>query len=134
MIKKLTYFVVSLLFMEGIYHVSAFGFNMGKPWMSLAAVLTIAGIETFVTTVNKKAVVNKVIFWIFSSVNYLLYAAQVVYYYIFKKPLLLQAAINVGAEALTDFWQIALDGIFKSILYAECCAQRKKYVGDLFQN
>lgn len=115
MLKKLIYFIVSLLFMEEIYHLSAFGLNMGKPWMGLAAVLTLGGIEAFLTCVNKKSTVNKVMFWILSGVNYLLYAAQVVYYYIFKKPLLIEAAINVGAEALTDFWQIALDGIVKSV-------------------
>lgn len=111
------YFVFSLFFMEGIYHISSFGLTGMNLLLPIAAVLVVAALETLIVGISKKKVVNRVLFWILSGINYFIFASQVVYYYIFKKPLLIDAVINVGTAALTDFWQMALDGVIKSIPY-----------------
>lgn len=113
--KMFLYLIISLCYMEGVYHLGTFGFVSVNPFLLLGSVLIVAALETLIVGVAKKEVVNKVVFWVLSVVNYFVFASQVVYYYIFKKPLLLDAVVNAGAAALTDFWQVALDGIVKSV-------------------
>lgn len=109
------YFLSSFLFLESIYHISSFGFSVMDPFFIVGCTLVVSAIETLLVSLGKEKRVNKIIFWIISVVNYFVFASQIVYYCIFKKPLLIEAAINTGAAALTDFWKVAVDGIIKSI-------------------
>lgn len=101
--------------MEGVYHIGAFGFSEINLLLVAAAVFLLAAIDTIVVGLSKKENVNKVLFWMVSSLNFFVFSSQVVYYYIFKKPLTIDLVIHAGAAALTDFWQVALDGVIKSI-------------------
>lgn len=107
MIWIYAYFFGSLLFMELIYHFSGFGCSLWNPLLSITLSCFFAGISTVVTGFMKKKV-NKVIFWISFSCSYLLYAGQLVYFGIFKQPLLLAAITNTGKAALTNYWREAL--------------------------
>ena len=109
------YFVISLIYMEAVYHIGTFGLSGLNIVLVLAATFLLAAFETVFVGLFKSDRIKKVLFWILSATNFLIFASQVVYYYIFKKPLMIDAAINAGAAALTDFWQVALDGVIKSI-------------------
>ena len=113
--RMFLYLVISFVFLESVYHISSFGFTAMNPLLSLGCMLIISAIEALCMSFSKKNVVNKILFWVISVLNYFIFATQVVYYYIFKKPLLLDAVVNTGAAALTDFWKVAVDGIIKSI-------------------
>lgn len=110
-------FLLSLLYMEGVYHVVAYGFASINPMLMIPAACLLAALETALAGLFKNNIVGKVVAWVIMAINYLVFASQIVYYYIFKKPLLVNAAVNAGAAALTDFWQVALDGVFNSIPY-----------------
>lgn len=115
MYKKFGFLLTSLLFMELVYHFTAFGLSGFNPLLMIPALLLTAAVETALMGITQKRIVNKTIMWIIMAVNYLIYASQVVYYKIFQKPLMIDAAVNTGAAALTDFWRVALEGIGKSI-------------------
>ena len=112
----LLFFLLSILFLEGVYHVSIFGFVGINPLLMLPIVVFVATIETLLVRCFKKRGVNLAIMWVCMSANYLLYAVQLVYFNIFTRPLLVDVAVTTGGEAMTDFWSVALDGIGRSIL------------------
>lgn len=116
MYRILLFFFLSLLYLEGIYHVNVFGFTGFSPLMMFTAALLLAAIESIVVRCTRKRAVNLGIWWACMGANYLLYAVQLVYYNIFARPLLLEIAITTGGDALTDFWGVALDGIVRSLL------------------
>lgn len=113
--RMFLYLVISFAFLESVYHISYFGFSAMNPLLSMGCMLIISAVETLCMSFSKKDIVNKILFWVISILNYFIFATQVVYYCIFKKPLLLDAIVNTGAAALTDFWKVALDGTIKSI-------------------
>lgn len=127
------YLIVSLLYMEGVYHVGSFGMAEIQPGLLLVGAVFLSSVETLLIGLPKKKTGNKVLYWLCSGVNYFIFASQIVYYYIFKKPLLLDAVVNAGAAALTDFWQVALDGIIKSIPWLLLLAVPLFLAGILFQ-
>ena len=47
--------------------------------------------------------------------EYLLFAAQLVYMHIFRQPLLFAAAATGGKDALTNYWREALEGILAAL-------------------
>lgn len=113
--RMFLYLVISFVFLESVYHISSFGFSAMNPFLSIGCILIISAVETLCMSFGKKKFVNTILFWVISILNYFIFATQVVYYCIFKKPLLLDAVVNTGAAALTDFWTVAMDGIIKSI-------------------
>ena len=113
--RMFLYLVISFVFLESVYHISSFGFSAMNPFLSIGCILIISAVETLCMSFGKKKFVNTILFWVISILNYFIFATQVVYYCIFKKPLLLDAVVNTGAAALTDFWTVAVDGIIKSI-------------------
>ena len=113
--RMFLYLVISFVFLESVYHISSFGFSAMNPFLSIGCILIISAVETLCMSFGKKKFVNTILFWVISILNYFIFATQVVYYCIFKKPLLLDAVVNTGAAALTDFWKVAVDGIIKSI-------------------
>ncbi len=116
MYRLLAFFLGSLLLLEGVYHISIFGFVGMNPLLMLPVLVLVAIIDTIVVRIFKKRNVNLAIMWVCMSLNYLLYAVQLVYFNIFTRPLLIDVAITTGGEALTDFWSVAVDGIFRSIV------------------
>lgn len=98
------------LYMEVIYHMASFQMQEMNPILFLPLILFVAGVQTMLCGIGRKKA-NKILFWCMMSVNYVLYASQLVYIHIFKQPLLLAAMLGAGTDALTDFWKEAFNGI-----------------------
>ncbi len=113
MIMLFIYFFGTFLFMELVYHFSCFGFTTMNPILAVVLALFLAGLATVFTGFMKKKV-NKIIFWILLSFDYVLFASQMVYMRIFKQPLLLAAITNTGKAAVTNYWREALDAILQA--------------------
>lgn len=116
MYRILTFFLVSFLYLEGVYHFNIFGLEGINPLMMLPAALLFAAVETVLVRCFKKRAINLIIMWVCMALNYLLFAIQLVYYNIFTRPLLLEVAFATGGDAITDFWSVALDGILRSMI------------------
>ena len=113
--KIFAFFLISLLYLEGIYHLFIYGFVGINPMMMISTTVALAALEACLVGFFKKRTFNKVIAWVLMAINFLLYVVQVVYFNIFKMPMLIETAITTGGDALTDFWSVALDGIVRSI-------------------
>ena len=109
--------LVSLLYMEMIYHFAGFGFGFVNPMLMLPSAIVISAVETILVTLFRKKKKNTIVFWIVMAVNYLMYAVHLVYLHMFKLPLRLQMATTTGADALTEYWKEALFGIGQNIGY-----------------
>ncbi len=101
-----------LLYMEVVYHLGCFGFLACNPIFALTLILTIASFQALVIG-NVPGKWKKRVFWLFLLAEYILFAAQMVYMGIFKQPLLWEAMVRGGQDALTNYWREALDGILK---------------------
>lgn len=131
MIKLWGMLAGSLLYMEIVYHLGCFGLAPGNPVFALSLVVCLSGLEILlVGSVAKKW--KKPLFWIMMGAEYVLFAAQFVYYKIFRQPLMLEAAFRGGQDALTNYWREALDGIVKSIPFLLLLAIPMLISGALF--
>ncbi|MBQ8233859.1 MAG: LTA synthase family protein [Lachnospiraceae bacterium] len=103
-----------LLYLEIVYHLGCYGFTAGSPVFALTLIMILASMETLVVgCVRKKR--KKRVFWTFTIAEYLLFAAQMVYKGIFKQPLLWEAVVRGGQDALTNYWREALVGILSAL-------------------
>jgi hypothetical protein len=101
---------VILLYMEGVYHVGCFGFTLNIPILTIPFIITVAGVLSLILgAVSSKW--KKRLFFLFYGLFFILFAAQVVYMNIFKQPLLWEAAVRGGQDALTNYWRETLTGI-----------------------
>ena len=116
MIQILGLFIGTLLYMELVYHFACFGFVAFNPIFVLPLCLLFAGLSVLLTGFMRKKV-NRIIFWCFLAIDYLLFASQLVYFKIFKQPLLLAAITNTGTAAVTNYWREALHGILQAAGY-----------------
>ena len=98
--------------MEVVYHLGCFGFSACNPIFVLTLILAIASFQALVIG-NVPRKWKKRVFWLFLLAEYILFAAQMVYMGIFKQPLLWEAMVRGGQDALTNYWREALDGILK---------------------
>ncbi len=98
--------------MEVVYHLGCFGFSACNPIFAFVLILTAASFQALVIG-NVPGNWKKRIFWLFFLAEYILFAAQMVYMGIFKQPLLWEAMVRGGKDALTNYWREALDGILK---------------------
>ena len=110
------YIFITLLWLEVVYHVAIFELNSVQPLLLLAFTLFLAGIETLCVGLTKKRGINLGILWGMQGCNFILFAVQLVYHEIFTQPLLLETAFITGADAITDFWSVALDGVARSLV------------------
>lgn len=99
-----------LLFMEIVYHVGCFGFTKSIPILTIPFIITVAGILAMILGAAAQKW-KKRLYFIFFGLLFLLFAAQTVYLNIFKQPLLWEAAVRGGQDALTNYWREALTGI-----------------------
>lgn len=110
MLQVFVFFVGTLIYMELIYHFGSFGFVGGNPLVGIFLWILLASLATLLCGfVRKKA--NRNIMWVILTVFYLLFAVQMVYFGIFKQPLLLAAVTNGAKDAVTNYWREALQGI-----------------------
>lgn len=116
MIQVFGFFVGTLLYMELVYHFASFGFTGGNPLVGIFLWVFLAAVSTLLCGfVRKKA--NRNIMWVILSVFYLLFAVQMVYFGIFKQPLLIAAVTNGAKDAVTNYWREALQGIWQVFGY-----------------
>lgn len=110
MLKEFILFLATLIYMEVVYHLACFGFTACNPLLMLPSVLFFAGLSALLIGFFRKKA-GRVILWCFLSIDFLLFASQVVYMKIFKQPLLIAAIKNAGGMALKNYWREALQGI-----------------------
>ena len=103
-----------LLYMEIVFHFGCFGFKGGNPVFTLGLIALIACIQALISGVQQKKWRRRV-FWILTVPEYLLFAAQAVYYRIFRQPLRIGIAVNNGQDALSNYWREALTGIVRTL-------------------
>lgn len=109
------FYFINFIFMECVFH---FYF-----WKDLhIMILPIIAMAAFVALLQAlildfiKGKAKNVFFWIFLALNYLTYGTQLVYYSIFKQPLLLDAVFVAGGDALTNYWRETFVGIWNASL------------------
>lgn len=113
MIRNFWFFVGSFLYMELVYHLSCFGFKLYNPLFAVFLWIAFSGVSALLTGFMRKKK-NRTVFWILLSVEYLLFASQLVYMKIFRQPLLVAAVTNGGKDAVTNYWREALFAILKA--------------------
>ncbi len=119
-----------LLYLEVVYHIGCFGFWVGNPIFALSIGLALAALEALLVG-KLPGRWKKVSLWTILGVEYLLFTAQFVYLQIFKQPLLIDAAVQGGGDALTNYWREALDGIFHALPYLVLMALPLPVIGLL---
>lgn len=104
----------SLLYMEVIYHLGCFGFTASNPIFAFAFITAIAAIQVLLTG-SIPAKIRKTVMWVMFSMEYLLFASQTVYFRLFRQPLLWEAVVRGGQDAVKNYWREALAGILRTI-------------------
>lgn len=115
MFRIFGYILTTLIWLETIYHIAVFGLTGINPILMIACAVFVAAFETLLVKLTKKCVVNLGFIWGIQVFNFILYVVQLVYHEVFTQPLLLETAFITGADAITDFWSVALDGIIRSL-------------------
>lgn len=106
----LLFLSLTLLYFEQVYQVISHGAVLWKVLFLVPIVLLLAALESMlIGFCGKKA--SRILFYVILGVEFLFYCAQLVYFSIFKQPLLFAAVGNAGADALTTYWREALTGI-----------------------
>lgn len=116
MIRAFLMFSLTLVYMELVYHFASFGFRGINPIFMIPAVLFLAGLETLSVGFFKRRK-NQRVMWVCLTVDYLIYASQLVYLSIFKQPLLGAAMVNAGTDAVTNYWREGLRAILSNTGY-----------------
>lgn len=103
-----------LVYLEVIYHLSGFGFTIGNPLYTLGLIIAWSGAGTLIIGVVKGRW-KKILFYFYIWFSIFWTALQLVYFSIFKQPLLWEAIFRGGQDALTNYWREALEGILKAM-------------------
>lgn len=101
-----------LLYLEGLYHISGFGWSLSNPLFTIFVVLTWTSVETLIVGVLRGKL-KKAAFFLFVWWAIVWTGAQTVYLHIFKQPLLWEAIFRGGQDALTNYWKEALTGLLE---------------------
>ena len=110
MMNTALFYFTNFIYMEYIFHLYFWRDVRISLFPALAVILVVSMLQSFLTNLVKEKG-RKVVFWIFMGFDYLLFASQLVYRSIFKHPLLIDAIIYGGGDALTNYWREALQGI-----------------------
>lgn len=110
MINTALFYFTNFIYMEYIFHLYFWRDVRVSSFPALAVILTFSLVQSLLTKLVKGKG-SKVVFWIFMGFDYLLFASQLVYRSIFKQPLLIDAIIFGGGDAVTNYWREALQGI-----------------------
>ena len=106
----LLFLSLTLLYFEQVYQVISHGAVLWKVLFLIPVILFLAALESMVIGFCGKKV-SRVLFYVILGGECIFYCAQLVYFSIFKQPLLFAAVGNAGADALTTYWREALTGI-----------------------
>lgn len=107
--------IITLLYMETVYHIAVAGLRGINPLFLLPVLFFIAGIETVFLSFSKKTI-NKGSLWCIQIANFLIYSSQIIYMRIFTQPLLAAAVVNAGGTALKNYWRELLYAIGQNIV------------------
>lgn len=112
MIRTFIFTLFSLIYMELIYHVAGFGVTGINPILMIPGAIFWAGVCTFSTGFLKSRF-NKALFWIEQTIFFLFFATHLVYFSVFRQPLLISAVENAGVMAVTTYWREILSALLK---------------------
>ncbi len=107
------FYFINFIYMEFIFHLYFWRDVRISMFPALAVILLVSLLQSFLQSFLKGKG-NQIFFWICMSVDYLLFASQLVYRSIFKQPLLRDAIINGGGDALTNYWREAVYGVLQA--------------------
>ncbi len=108
--------VLTLAYMEAVYHVGIAGLQGMNPLLTIPLILVLAGIE-FLPVSTGRHTVNRELLWIVQGINFLFFASQLIYMRIFTQPLMLAAVVNAGGDAMKNYWRELLYAIGENVLY-----------------
>jgi len=108
--KHTIFYFINFLYMEFIFHLYFWQDVRVSLLPGIAVIFCIAALQSFLQQFLKGKA-NQVFFLFFLIADYLLFASQLVYQSIFKQPLMLDAVLIAGGDALTNFWRETLEGI-----------------------
>lgn len=103
-----------LLYLEVVYHFSGFGWTGYYPGYTLCLIAVWAGIAAVLAGALRGRL-KKIVFYLFIWFFTIWACVQLVYLRIFKQPLLWEAAVRGGGDALTNYWREALTGILGAL-------------------
>lgn len=98
------------LWLELIYHFSGFGWTVYNPVFALFLIAAWSGVWTL-SIGTLKGKLKKVIYYIAIWLPVVWTCAQLIYLRIFRQPMLWEAVVRGGTDALTNYWREALAGI-----------------------
>lgn len=103
-----------LTYVELIYHFCGYGLSGYAPWYALLLIVAWSGIGTLIVGVVKGKA-KKILFYLFIYFPIIWTGVQLVYLRIFKQPLLWEAMIRGGQDALSNYWREALEGVLQTL-------------------
>lgn len=98
------------LWLELVYHFCGYGWTLFHPIYVLPLIVAWSGVTTLLIGIMKGRL-QKVVYYTAIWVPAAWTGAQLVYLHIFKCPLLWDAVVQGGQNALSDYWREALSGI-----------------------
>ncbi|MCM1539897.1 MAG: sulfatase-like hydrolase/transferase [Blautia sp.] len=107
--------ILTLAYMETVYHVSITGMRGINPLLLVPLAFALAGVEFLLVSIGKQAV-NRGLVWLVQLVHFFLFAGQLVYMQIFSQPLLFAAIVNAGENAVKNYWRELLQAIGKNMV------------------
>ena len=102
------------IWLELVYHFSGFGLAAMNPVFMLFLVVAWSGVWTLLIGLLKGKL-KKIVFYLALWLPAVWTSAQLVYLRIFRQPLLLDAIIQDGQDALSNYWREALMGILQAL-------------------
>lgn len=103
-----------LMYLEVVYHFSGFGWSGYHPGYTLCLIAVWSGAAAILVGVLRGRL-KKIIFYLFVWFFTIWACVQLVYLRIFKQPLLWEAVVRGGGDALTNYWREALTGILGAL-------------------
>ena len=100
--------------LELVYHFSGFGWTLFNPIYGIFLIIAWTGIWTLLIGILRGKP-KKFVYYIALWLPVVWTSAQLVYLRIFKQPLLWEAIIYRGGDALTNYWREALTGILGTL-------------------
>lgn len=103
-----------LLYLEIVYHICGFGFSACNPIYTIFLIIAWSAAQTMLIGLLKGRW-KKIVYYFCIWVSIVWSCAQLVYLRIFRQPLLWEAMLRGGQDALTNYWREALAGIVEAL-------------------
>lgn len=98
------FYVITLIYMELVYHLGCYGFAGISPLLPICLICIMASLQAVIICLFKSRQ-QKILFWSFLVADYILFGVQTVYYTVFRQPLQVRAALVGGQDALTNYYR-----------------------------